>query len=42
MGRKRVVLALLSVVVIGSLAFLHRLLKPKYMGAIIEGALSAA
>ena len=41
MGRKRVVLALLTVVVIGSLAFLNSLLKPKYMGAIIEGALIA-
>lgn len=41
MGRKRAVWALLAAGVIGSLAFLNSLLKPKYMGDIIEGALIA-
>ena len=41
MGRKKMTCALLAVLIAGSLAFLTGLLKPKYMGDIIEGALIA-
>ncbi len=41
MGRKKMTCVLLAVLIAGSLAFLTGLLKPKYMGDIIEGALIA-
>ena len=41
MRRKRMMAAVMAAIVVGSLAFLTRLLEPKYMGRIVEGALIA-